>query len=113
MRGNMEKRVLEFSVKLVVQFREEDGYVLARSPDLDIYSQGETKEEAERNIVEAIQLFLESCYRRGVLDDTLQECGLQPIPWRDGPSDEDGGEMISVPLPLLAQGSGNGANHAS
>ncbi len=39
--------------------REDDGYV-ALCPELDIASQGETVEEASRNLVEAIELFLQS-----------------------------------------------------
>lgn len=38
--------------------REGDGYV-ALCPELDIASQGETVEEARRNLAEAIELFFE------------------------------------------------------
>jgi predicted RNase H-like HicB family nuclease len=39
--------------------REGDGYV-ALCPELDIASQGNTVEEAKRNLVEAIELFLDT-----------------------------------------------------
>lgn len=39
--------------------REGDGYV-SLCPELDIASQGETVEEAKDNLVEAIELFLET-----------------------------------------------------
>ncbi len=39
--------------------REGDGYV-ALCPELDIASQGITVEEARRNLIEAIELFLET-----------------------------------------------------
>ncbi len=39
--------------------RERDGYV-ALCPELDIASQGDTVEEAKRNLNEAIELFLEA-----------------------------------------------------
>ena len=39
--------------------REGDGYV-ALCPEFDIASQGDTVEEARKNLVEAIELFLES-----------------------------------------------------
>ncbi len=42
--------------------REDDGYV-ALCPELDIASQGATVEEARKNLVEAIELFLESADR--------------------------------------------------
>ena len=38
--------------------REDDGYV-ALCPELDIASQGETEEEARRNLAEALELFFE------------------------------------------------------
>ncbi len=39
--------------------REGDGYV-ALCSELDIASQGETVEEAKRNLIEAIELFMEA-----------------------------------------------------
>ena len=39
--------------------REGDGYV-SLCPELDIASQGDTVEEARRNLTEAVELFLES-----------------------------------------------------
>lgn len=39
--------------------REGDGYV-ALCPELDIASQGDTVEEARRNLIEAIELFFEA-----------------------------------------------------
>lgn len=39
--------------------REDDGYV-ALCPELDIASQGDTIEQARRNLQEAIELFLET-----------------------------------------------------
>jgi predicted RNase H-like HicB family nuclease len=38
--------------------REDDGFV-ALCPELDVASQGETIEEARRNLQEAVELFLE------------------------------------------------------
>jgi len=39
--------------------REGDGYV-ALCPDLDVASQGDTVEEARKNLIEAIELLLET-----------------------------------------------------
>ena len=39
--------------------REDDGYI-SFCPDLDIASQGETIEEARKNLIEALTLFFES-----------------------------------------------------
>ena len=40
--------------------REEDGYV-SLCPELDIASQGDTVEEAHKNLAEAVLLFLRDC----------------------------------------------------
>jgi predicted RNase H-like HicB family nuclease len=47
--------------------REGDGYV-ALCPELDIASQGATVEEARRNLVEAVELFLETADPEEVQD---------------------------------------------
>lgn len=45
--------------------REGDGYV-SLCPELDIASQGETMDEARANLVEAVELFLETADAREV-----------------------------------------------
>jgi predicted RNase H-like HicB family nuclease len=47
--------------------READGYVSLR-PELDIASQGDTVEEARRNLEEAVQLFFESASDKEIRD---------------------------------------------
>ena len=42
-------------------------------PFFDIATQGETPEQAERNFAELLELFLESCERRGTLEEVLRE----------------------------------------
>jgi predicted RNase H-like HicB family nuclease len=47
------------SIKVIVE-RGEDGYFVARCPSLkSCWSQGKTREEALRNIREAVELYLE------------------------------------------------------
>ncbi len=45
--------------------REGDGYV-ALCPELDIASQGETIEEARKNLIEALELFFETADPREI-----------------------------------------------
>ena len=40
-------------------YREDDGFV-SLCPELDVASQGETVEEARRNLTEALELFLQT-----------------------------------------------------
>lgn len=93
---------VQFTVRVSITSRQEGDWIVAGSPDLDVYSQGRTHDEARRNLVEAIQCFLISCYERGVLDDALKDRGFQKA-ISDG-TDEDNKEHLSVPISLLAGG---------
>ncbi len=59
--------------------REKSGQYLAHCEALDLYSQGSTKREAEKNIIEATELFIQSCMERGTMSEVLQECGFSTI----------------------------------
>lgn len=99
---------VNFALHLRVLFKEEDGWVIACFPDIDVASQGRTREEAARNLVEAAQLFVESCYERGTLDETLKACGFvahEPTDHR-----ASGAEHLTVPFELLASGHGSPAH---
>ena len=54
-KGNVMKQLQHFTA--IIE-REGDGFI-ALCPELDIASQGDTVEEARRNLAEAIELFLE------------------------------------------------------
>ena len=55
---------------LNIDIREEaEGGYSAICTDLDVASQGETIKEAEKNIKEAVELYLESAEELGVLDN--------------------------------------------
>jgi len=67
---------------------------------------GTYREEAERNLIEATQLFIESCYERNVLDEMLKSCGFVP-----GRADQPPGtDHLSVPVQLLVSRSGSSAH---
>ena len=93
------RKQVEFTVPAEV--REEGAYFVAVCPPLDVFSQGETEESALDNLAEALQLFIESCYERGTLEEVLKDCGFKP----DGNSRgfQESGRMVRVPLPLVAQ----------
>ncbi|MDA7962631.1 MAG: hypothetical protein MPK62_13070 [Alphaproteobacteria bacterium] len=48
-------------------------------PALDLYSQGKTRAEAEKNIIEATHLFIESCLERDTLHEALTKCGFHRV----------------------------------
>ena len=67
----------KIEMDFVVRHDHEVGQWVAFSPVLDLYSQGDTKEEALRNIHEAVSLFLGTCYEQGTLNQVLRERGFQ------------------------------------
>jgi predicted RNase H-like HicB family nuclease len=55
-------------------FKERKTYV-AHAPELDVSSCGRSKEKAEKNLIEAVRLFLEEAARMGTLEQILEEAG--------------------------------------
>ena len=77
---------------------------MASCPVLDVFSQGTTREDARKNLEEALQLFLTSCIERGTLDEVLKDCGFVPgVPDTISDAESGMGEHIDVPIHLLAQ----------
>lgn len=93
---------LIFSVEVPFGIKEEGGQYISYCPVLDVYSQGSTKHSAQENLVEALQLFLISCYERGTLQTVLNDSGFSPA------ADLERAEIrqypnlssITVPLPF-------------
>lgn len=48
---------------------------LAKCPELDFISQGKTKDEAQKNLREVIEIQFEEMSQMGNLEDYLEECG--------------------------------------
>lgn len=93
-----------FALSLPASFHRDGDLYIGCFPHLDVMSQGRTQQEAEQNLIEAAQLFIESCYQRNVLDEVLKSCGFQP---GVGPHvDADQRDHLTVPFELLAR---NGA----
>lgn len=46
-------------LKFTIIYHKEDRWYVAYCPDLNVTSQGETLEEAQKNIREAVELYLE------------------------------------------------------
>ena len=90
-----------FTIRFPTSFVEEEaGRVVALCATLDVMSQGATRQEAKRNLVAAVQLFVESCFERGTLKQILKKCGGKI--GREAPTKPDW-FVIDVPLPLVAQ----------
>jgi predicted RNase H-like HicB family nuclease len=97
-----------FTLILPAVFSQEGDWIVASFPDLDVTSQGRTRDEAKRNLIEAAQLFVESCFERNVLDEVLKGCGFTLAHGaREQPED---GEHLTVPVELLVAHNGSAAH---
>lgn len=97
-----------FTLILPAIFSQEGDWIVASFPDLDVTSQGRTRDEAKRNLIEAAQLFIESCFERNVLEQVLKGCGFTLAHGaRVKPKD---GEHLTVPVELLATYNGSAAH---
>lgn len=109
MAANLAKRPtkVEFKLKLPCRITKRAKWFLASCPILDIHSQGENKEKAKKNLVEATSLFLISCIERSTLDEVLKKCGftpIHPIPGLIKAIPTKAHEnYISVPIPFLVE----------
>lgn len=81
--------------------KEADIYV-SSCPVLDIFSQGETEEEAKSNLIEAVTAFITSCINRGTLDAVLKQCGFKTVQGVLTHPQDNAVDYIDVPIPMLA-----------
>ena len=68
--------VITLRVRLEIALREENDQWIAWCLPLDILTQDHTKKAAKASLRRAIKLWFESCIKRGVLEQALQECGF-------------------------------------
>lgn len=61
---------------LIIESWEKGAWFLARAPELDFISQGETLVEARENLLEVISIQFEEMKDKGTLAEYLQECGF-------------------------------------
>ncbi len=71
------------NIQLSFELVKKEKWYVASCPALDVFSQGGTEKQAEKNLREALCLFLTSCVERGTLDAVLKECGFRPVPHSD------------------------------
>lgn len=106
----------------------EDGVYVAICPLLDIASQGDTEQEAMKNLTEATAVFLFTCHEMGTLKAVVEQCGFTEtsdhrawsamLPQSGGVYPAEGSattqpDTIEVEVPIsLLMASGNAQNHA-
>jgi predicted RNase H-like HicB family nuclease len=89
--------------RLPARIRKKGKWYVSSCPALDVHSQGRTKDEARQNLIDALVLFLESCFERGTLEEVLRAAGFARRTARAGArrrlvKDE---ESVTVPLPFM------------
>lgn len=93
------KRVVRFTMSVPASVRKENKWFYSSCDELDVHSQGKTEKKAIDNLIEALQLFLETSYEQGTLDQVLRERGFVPERNAKNAADE---RMVEVSLSLIA-----------
>ncbi len=90
-----------FMMKVPAAVRQEGDVYYSSCPVFDVHSQGKTKQEALDHLVEALQVFVETCYEQGTLHQVLKEQGF--MPGHEDEVEEQAGCTINVPFALIAR----------
>ncbi len=95
-----------FSLTVDSEVTQEGDVYVSYCPALDLYSQGDTEEEASTNLIEALQLFVQSCYERGTLDAVMKERGFtveqDSLATVEVRPDGDSRQSITLPVAVRA-----------
>ena len=60
---------------VTIEVWKKKSWFIAKCPELDFISQGKTRDEAKKNLLEVIQIQFEEMTEMETLDDYLAECG--------------------------------------
>jgi len=94
-------RRVDFIVRLPFEINKEGKYYVSCCPVLDVGSQATTRKKAKENLIEAVSLFLVSCFERGTLDQVLKDCGFKPLHTIKKPTKRAARhDEIEVPFPF-------------
>jgi len=63
------KKAFFMNYQLTAVIWEEDGQYVSKCPELELASCGDSPEEAKRNLVEAVELFIENARKLGMWED--------------------------------------------
>jgi predicted RNase H-like HicB family nuclease len=96
------RKVKHATFYLQGRIRQEGAWYVAECMGLPVVTQGETDSQALANLIEATQLFIETCLERGTLERVLLKYRWRPrlTPHRETPPR---GFTFPVPLPLIVK----------
>jgi len=63
-------------LNITVEVWQRENWFVAKCPELDFVSQGDTRSAARNNLLEVIQIQFQEMRDLGTLDDYLAECGF-------------------------------------
>ena len=97
--------VIQAQFQLFGVLKHEDGWYIAYCPPLDVTTQGKTEDEAKRNLIEACEFFVISCFERGTFEQALRELGWhvvasRVIPTSGNPPAQPKSGEFSFPVPV-------------
>lgn len=103
---------VSITIRLQTWYRRDGREWLAWCPAIDVMSQARTKVKAMESLREAVELWFESCFERGVLNEALVECGFSKIGMENvGDETDSSCDQVSIrktqtsshPVPLPAR----------
>lgn len=107
------KPKLQFEMKVPAEIFQDGPVYVSCCPTFDVYSQGDTEEEAKKNLVEALTGFIITCFEMGTLSEVLKSSGFSPTEKLEPEEPEDqGGNFINIPLPFMYKKNGPIECHA-
>ena len=65
------------TLKITIEFWREGRLYIARTPELDMLAQGDTLEQAKKNLIEVVEIQLTEMKELGTLDEFLLEAGYK------------------------------------
>lgn len=73
-------QMIDLAVELLPPDPSEDRKAwIVRCPEIGLYTQGDTYEEAAENIKDALKGWFDACLEHGTLEQVLTECGFSPV----------------------------------
>jgi len=70
---------MQIDIKLPIKIEKKEKWYVSSCDILDMYSQGDTENEARNNIIEVLTIFLQTCIEHGTLEAVLKDCGFEII----------------------------------
>ena len=113
----MPKVQVKMELRIPVEIKKKDKWFIASCPVLDVVTQGKTENSAKRNLGDALELFLTTCFEMGTLDQVLKNCGFELRSTQKSQKSERLGtitpkDYLDIPLHLLANNCGIDHCHA-